>query len=596
MKVSSPLSHSPHFLATRPSSAPPQPQEPADSFLDSVKDGAWNWGHQGKKLGALALVAWGSAELPFRSLTWFPKMPLAGAVGVAIGSMALLSLEERYLGIGKRIGQAALGGVGAAVGAVKHFAAGPNGSEETVTLKQAPARGAHPKEALLPTLLHTGQRALLGAVPERTRAVEIGEQVGATLATIGCAYVVPRLLAAMVPQTAVVMNTLMGPLTGMVAGGIQENLLGVGRATGELIGQGLSAAGIGNQQPLGGAGAEEIKEPPLAARAFLKLNGAIAEPIVGFLVDTTAATNSIFAEEPVQNVHFGQRPEPTVNRERLVKNFVSLAGVHGPSGQEQLVTRELTQRMTRLGLSVEEKPDGTLIGTLPATPGREDAPTVMLSAHQDTVEPTRPEAIRNNGKWIYTNGRHILGADDRAGLAEILEGVESVLEQKLEHPQLKLVFPVDEERGLRGSSRLTPEEISDRPTLGFVVDALSVRDVHLTNDAVIVNPSSVKYQFSQEDPLIQVVFQSMAKAGLKPRPIHAPILTGAGSDANTPAFNSKHIRSLAVGAGESDMHTGMEHIKIDDLEQAARHVVGYITNSCDLKVEGDQIVARRPVE
>ena len=40
------------------------------------------------------------------------------------------------------------------------------------------------------------------------------------------------------------------------------------------------------------------------------------------------------------------------------------------------------------------------------------------------------------------------------------------------------------------------------------------------------------------------------------------------------------------------MHTGMEQIKIDDLERAALHVVGYITNSCDLRVEGDSIVAR----
>jgi putative aminopeptidase FrvX len=84
----------------------------------------------------------------------------------------------------------------------------------------------------------------------------------------------------------------------------------------------------------------------------------------------------------------------------------------------------------------------------------------------------------------------------------------------------------------------------------------------------------------------------MTNAGLKPRPIPAPILTGAGSDANTRAFNGGKIRSLAVGAGERDIHTTLEYIKIKDLEQAARHVVGYLTNSCDLKVEGDQIVPR----
>lgn len=578
---------------------PPPSAEPTETFMESVKDSAVSWGTQGQKLGALALVAAGTSYLPVALMVRFPSMPIPGAIGISIGSMAALALEERYVGVGKKVGQLALGTLGAGWGGAKHLL-GFNGKKEekAVELKQAPATGAPPKEAILPSLLHAGQRKFLGQVPERTRAVEIGEGIGATVGTLACAYTVPRLVTALAgdqPLVGMAMSSMLGPLVGMVVGGMQENFLGVGRATGELVGHGFAAMGLGSNTPQGGIGRDEIKEPGALKKGFLKLNGAIAEPIVGFLVDTTVASNRVFAEEPVQNIHFQERPTPRVDRQRLVDNFTSLAGIYGPSGKEKLVGEELTRRMEALGFTVEQKADGTVIGSLEASDSAKDAPTVMLSAHQDTVEATNPEAIRNDGKRIYTDGRHILGADDRAGIAEILEGVESVLEQGLEHPQLKLVFPVDEERGLVGSSRLTPEDISDRPTLGFVVDALSVKDVHLTNDAVIVNPGSMKYQFSQEDPLVQVVFQSMATSGLKPRPIHAPILTGAGSDANTPAFNTKHVRSLAVGAGETNMHTGMEQIKIDDLEQAARHVVGYITNACDLKVEGDQIVPRRPV-
>jgi len=292
-------------------------------------------------------------------------------------------------------------------------------------------------------------------------------------------------------------------------------------------------------------------------------------------------------------MHFEDRPLATVNKDRLIKNFVSLAGIHGPSGQEKLVGDELEVRLGKLGAKIERREDGTIIATLPPSKGYEDSPTVMLSAHQDTVMPTKPENIIIGPRRIHTNEKSILGADDRAGLAEILEGAESVLEQGLPHPEVKFVFTVDEERGLLGASRLKPEDISNRPTLGFVVDALDVKDVHLTNDAVIVNPSSVKYNYSQDDPLVQVVYRSMTNAGLTPRPIPAPILTGAGSDANTRAFNSGKIRTIAVGAGERDMHTPLEYIKIQDLEQAARHVVGYITNSCDLQVQGDQIVPRK---
>ncbi|MGE0490145.1 MAG: M20/M25/M40 family metallo-hydrolase [Vulcanimicrobiota bacterium] len=570
--------------------AAPAAALPEDSFLSSVQEHAQSWGHQGKKLGALGLVAYATSQVPLQVMMRLPDIPIPAAIALSIGTMAAVSVEERYLGIGKKVGQLALGAVGAGVGAARHILGSK--AETTpgpVTLAQAPATGAAPREALLPSLLHRAQ----GGAPARNKVVEIGEGIGATAGTLVCAYGLPNLVTNMFGYDSLVgqvMGSMVGPLAGMVIGGLEENFLGIGRAAGELVGTGLSAAGVKApvRQPA-------VKEPGALKKGFLKLNGAIAEPIVGFLVDTTLTTNRLLAEKPVQNIHFNDRPEPKVNRQRLVDNFVSLTGIYGPSGKEQAVTAELTTRMQALGFAVERKEDGTLIGTLPASPGQQDAPTVMLSAHQDTVEPTNPGSIRNDGKRIYTDGRHVLGADDRAGLAEILEGVTSVLEQQLDHPEIKLVFPVDEERGLRGASRLKPEDISTRPTLGFVVDSLSVKDVHLTNDAVIVNPDSIKYQFSQEDPLIQVVFQSMARAGLEPRPIHAPILTGAGSDANTVGFNSGHIRSLAVGAGERDMHTGMEHIYIDDLEQAARHVVGYITNSCDLRVEGDAIVARQAV-
>lgn len=577
-----------------------QAEEP--SFRDTVVETVDTWGHQGKKLGALALVAAGTYYLPVAAIYAAPSL-INGVtgVGLAIGSMALLATEEKYLGLGKKAGQAVGSAVGAAVGVGKHLLGFPRDRQDRsqpIELPQQAPTGRKPREALLPRLLHAAHEKLTGEAPSRPQAVELGEGLGATAAILAVAYSVPNLVtsvAGLNSPAGIVASTLAGPLVGMIVGGWEENSLGLGRAVGELAGRGVHALKKAvSGPPEEGAPPPRLPDPSpsLLKQAFLHLNGIIAEPIIGFLVDVTMATNPMFAEKPIQTIAFQDRPAPTVNRERLVENFISLAGVNGASGKEAAVSQELGRRLDQLGIGYERRDDGTIIATIAPSPGQEDAPTVLLSAHQDTVHATSSEAIRNNGRKIYTDGSHILGADDRAGLAEILEGVQSVLEQNLEHPEVKLVFPVDEERGLVGASRLAPEDISQRPTLGFVVDALSVRDVHLTNDAVIVNPRSVKYNFSQEDPLVQVVFRSMARAGLEPRPIAAPILTGAGSDANTPAFNSQHIRSLAVGAGERDIHTTMEHILVDDLEQAARHVVGYLTNSCDLKVEGEAIVPR----
>ncbi len=575
---------------------PPQKSPFAEKMAESIEICA----HQGKKLGSLAMVSYATAALPMMAIVAginvIPDMLFGPvAIGTMIGAMALSALEEKHVGVGKQLGRAAGAVVGAGVGLVRGLAAQVAGPEEAPgkveIQKQAPGQA----KAFRP-VLQRGLDATLGPLQGRSKALEISELVGATASTLVVAYTVPGMIGNAIggPVGNALATTLIGPLSGMVLGGLAESTLGIGRGAGELVGRLIDKIKPPSNQPVEAPKPKpEAGKPGALKKGFLSLNNVIGQPVIGFLLDTTIVGNRLLAQKPIQSMHFEDRPLATVNKDRLIKNFVSLAGIHGPSGQEKLVGDELEVRLGKLGARIERREDGTIIATLPPTKGYEDSPTVMLSAHQDTVMPTKPENIIIGPRRIHTNEKSILGADDRAGLAEILEGAESVLEQGLPHPEVKFVFTVDEERGLLGASRLKPEDISNRPTLGFVVDALDVKDVHLTNDAVIVNPSSVKYNYSQDDPLVQVVYRSMTNAGLTPRPIPAPILTGAGSDANTRAFNSGKIRTLAVGAGERDMHTPLEYIKIKDLEQAARHVVGYITNSCDLQVQGDQIVPRK---
>lgn len=572
---------------------------PAEQRARTIAETTDDWAVMGQKLGALSLVAAGASIIPFQAIMKWPDMPLPAAIAVSIGTLAGLSIEERKLGIGKMLGKAVGSTLGTAAGHIKASTGfHSTNSKQPVQLQRVDAQSVKHFQPLASRALRSAQKALLGGPTERTRAVEMGELIGATAGVMATSYMLPKVVTALAGDNAVVSGvagSLIGPLAGMIVGGWQENTLGLGRAAGELVGGGLSKLGIGDTLPKDAAPAKfagKESEPGLLKSAFLGLNKAIAEPIIGPLVDATVATNGLFAEKPVQTMDFSSRPLPKVNRERLIKNFVEIASIYGPSGEEKLVGEDLVKRTTALGATAQTTEDGTVIATLKATPGYEDAPTVMLSAHQDTVEATNPDAIRVSDYKIHTDGKHILGADDRAGIAQILEGLQSVLEQGQPHPEVKLVFPVDEERGLRGAGRLQPEDISQRPTLGFVVDALDVNTLHLTNDAVLLQPRSKKYSFSQADPVAQVALRSMAQAGTTPKVRHAPILTGAGSDANTPAFNSGHIRSLAVGVGEQNMHTGMEQIKTDDLERAALHVVGYITNACDLKVQGDKIVPR----
>ena len=118
-----------------------------------------------------------------------------------------------------------------------------------------------------------------------------------------------------------------------------------------------------------------------------------------------------------------------------------------------------------------------LYGKLPATKGYENAPALGFIAHIDTVSDYCEHAIQPvitenyNGKdlplgssglilspdmfehlkaltghtLITTDGTPILGADDKAGIAEILTMIERVQEEKIPHGPLCVAFTPDEE-------------------------------------------------------------------------------------------------------------------------------------------------------
>lgn len=152
-----------------------------------------------------------------------------------------------------------------------------------------------------------------------------------------------------------------------------------------------------------------------------------------------------------------------------------------PSTQRQLVlAQELEQELRRLGLSkVLLSEHGYVYGLLPATEGFEDAQAMGFIAHMDTApdysgENVKPQIIENydggdvllkgNNTYlkmdsfphpmpltgrtlITTDGTTLLGADDKAGIAEILTAVETIIAENAPHGDIWIGFTPDEEIG-----------------------------------------------------------------------------------------------------------------------------------------------------
>ncbi|HHX02093.1 MAG TPA: M20/M25/M40 family metallo-hydrolase [Firmicutes bacterium] len=153
-----------------------------------------------------------------------------------------------------------------------------------------------------------------------------------------------------------------------------------------------------------------------------------------------------------------------INQERLVNEFLSLVQIDSFAGEEREMADYLRRQLTKLGLDVTEDNagktiDGSAGNVIARMQGESDKPTIMFCAHMDRVAPGKGiKPIIENGT-IKSDGTTILGADDAAGIAAILEAVRAVKEAKIPHGNLELVFTIAEEGGLFGAKALDRKQL-----------------------------------------------------------------------------------------------------------------------------------------
>jgi tripeptide aminopeptidase len=132
-----------------------------------------------------------------------------------------------------------------------------------------------------------------------------------------------------------------------------------------------------------------------------------------------------------------------VNEERLLDIFLSLVRIDSPSGQEAAIRDELVRRLKALDLEVCVDGTGNVLGRLEG-----EGEPLLLSAHMDTVPGAGIQPLVNDG-LVCSDGTTILGADDKSGLAVILEVLETHRADGAS-PAVEVALSVGEEVGLIG--------------------------------------------------------------------------------------------------------------------------------------------------
>lgn len=219
-----------------------------------------------------------------------------------------------------------------------------------------------------------------------------------------------------------------------------------------------------------------------------------------------------------------------------------------PSTESQLVLgRFLAEELKGMGLSeVGIDENGYVYGVLPASEGRENDPSVGFIAHMDTSpavsgDNIKPQIVKYEGgdiklnetasiklcdfpslnryigsDIITTDGTTLLGADDKAGIAEIFTAVEYLAgHPEISHGRIAVCITPDEEIG-RGADRFDLERFSadwaytvDGGELGEIeYENFNAASAKITVHGVNIHPGSAKNKMKNAS-LMAAKFVSM---------------------------------------------------------------------------------------
>jgi tripeptide aminopeptidase len=261
--------------------------------------------------------------------------------------------------------------------------------------------------------------------------------------------------------------------------------------------------------------------------------------------------------------------------ERLHETFVRLCEIRSPTGEEREIADSVTAELRALGLEVSEDdaagPAGAGAGNLLARlPGRSDD-WLMFCAHLDTVPHEGQVEVVDADGVFRSRGETILGADNKAAVAVLME---LVARHAGEQPLLgiELLLTVAEEQGLRGAKAFDTTAL--RSECGFVLDHAGA-----VGEVVVATPTQQK---------IRADFVGVeAHAGLKPEDGSSAIAAAAAaiSRMQLGRIDEETTANVGVISGGTSGNVVPGHCSIVaearclDTNRAAE-VAGQLTEAC----------------
>ena len=146
----------------------------------------------------------------------------------------------------------------------------------------------------------------------------------------------------------------------------------------------------------------------------------------------------------------------------LWERFYEMTRVPRPSKKESKIIRHMKNLLKDLNVEFKEDNVGNILAKVPATPGYENSPIVILQGHVDMVceknkskqhdfENDPISLIKEDG-WITADGT-TLGSDNGIGVSAALA---VITDKEVKHGPIEILMTVDEETGMTGASNINP--------------------------------------------------------------------------------------------------------------------------------------------
>ncbi|MCM3215456.1 tripeptidase T [Niallia taxi] len=244
-----------------------------------------------------------------------------------------------------------------------------------------------------------------------------------------------------------------------------------------------------------------------------------------------------------------------INNERLLNQFLELVQVDSETKYEKEICALLKSKFEALGLDVFEDDTtavtghgaGNLICTLPGTV--EGADPIYFTSHMDTVVPGVGIKPSIKDGYVVTDGTTILGADDKAGLAVMLEVITVLKEQSIPHGTIQFVITVGEESGLVGAKALDPSLVKAK--YGYALDS----DGSVGN-IVVAAPTQAKVKAT--------ILGKTAHAGVAPEKGISAITIASKAISKMPLGRIDSETTANIGRFEGGQQTNIvcDHVEI----------------------------------